>query len=47
MYDFGKPYRKLFIEESKREKTSESWAWWLLIIASVYITFQVLRTLIV
>jgi hypothetical protein len=47
MYDFGKPYRKIFIESQKQEEIGEKWAWWLLIIASLYIIAQVIRSLIV
>ncbi len=47
MYDFGKPYRKIFIEAQKQEEIGEKWAWWLLIVASLYIIAQVIRSLIV
>jgi len=37
MYDFGKPYRKIFLEQSKRDQLEEKQVYWLLLITSMYV----------
>ncbi len=37
MYDYGKPYRKIFLEQSKQEQRQEKQVYWLLLITSMYV----------
>lgn len=37
MYDFGKPYRKQFLEEQAINRKHERQAYWLLLITGLYV----------
>lgn len=41
MYDFGKPYRKQFLDEELVNKKHERQAYWLLLLTGTYVIIHV------
>lgn len=41
MYDYGKPYRKIFLEEEAINRKHERQAYWLLLITSTYVIIHI------